>query len=1114
MVFQGATTASFTGIRGSNITVSNSTFTITTGVVGIDIGAGYDNITFSGNTFNINNGLYLFRTITAGGTINFSTNTITGYSSGALFNINQNGTFNIIGNTITINGTTPDVFTATSGTGAVTIQSNNITISTKTSNNVIYFFAGTWTVNIDSNVITNTDVTQAQSIINIKNQTSPVIQNNTIDTSSTGPLRHIVISSTGTAGGTLQIKNNTLRSRSTSDMIVIVGTDAADAGSTKLNGGIIENNTIYAAIYYDPSQVTSDTHAIYYSQNVNAIIRYNTIIGAGMGVVIKGTGEAYSSGGVYYNKIINSNAVASIRIKGVKNVPVYNNSVYSNSTLTSRLVYITEYNAGETATGTILKNNILYCGNCNAVEINDGSQTNFVSDYNNIFRDTGTIIGVMGATTYSNFSSWQTAGFDTHGVNANPLYTNAGSYNFILQPGSPAINIGTDLGFIRDFVNTSVPQGTLPDAGAYEFLLPSSPSSLAQYKSDGTTTISSGAFTGESTVTLKFSMSSTNTSDSLTPQLEVRENGTAFTNAVTNSGSAVTYSGSAVTGTVTVTGLTSGTTYHWQARINNSAGAGSWVSMGGNPDFQVDTSAPSIPGAPSTTTPTAITKPVWTWTASTDSGGSGLANPAYTLQWSTDSSFGSGVNTTTVNTNSFTHSTALTDGTWYFRVKATDAVNNSSSYSTSGTVVIDTAGPTSGSLSSPTGYSTNTKPTLVFKKASDAGSSLSSYSVSLDDGKNKNYSTSGIPTSGNGTSNYVWKDDSTVKVTFVNENDSDSGNDEIQVYFKGLDTTELSEGKHTWTVTAYDNASNSTSKSADFYIDKTSPSISELAIANVSTVLSGVSYNLNITNRMPSFSGLAFDSYQGSTVTNSNGTKDTFDKVSSGPQTITLTFKKQKSDKTYTDYSTKDFSLSDIQDTNGDKKSTRFYVTTPFPLVDGYYQVTLVLKDSAGNSYSQPVFYIALNSSGINPVQKIFTNSLDTKVTEQNTVPATTTEEKQQVKENGYIVKVKVVDTQNKPAAGAKVTIHSKVQETTTDKNGIALFNSVEPGQHKILIAYSGYSVEQSVNLTGDVKEFDFNIQVKQTNAFLNPQVILVIGIMAFIILITVVLLIKAKRKA
>lgn len=227
----------------------------------------------------------------------------------------------------------------------------------------------------------------------------------------------------------------------------------------------------------------------------------------------------------------------------------------------------------------------------------------------------------------------------------------------------------------------------------------------------------------------------------------------------------------------------------------------------------------------------------------------------------------------------------------WIKAQYTNMTSGFSNVSTSETY--DGTPPASFDLISITGYTKdNTRPSLSFRKSSDTNG-ISSYSVNLDSGKNKSYSTSGIPSSGNGSASYIWKDDNDLKIEFLNENDSDSSNDEIRVYFKGLNSSELTEGKHTWSVTAYDPASNSTNKSADFYIDKTSPSISDLAIANVSTVLSGVSYNLDITNRMPSFSGLATVSYQGSTTTNSNGTKDTFDKVSSGPQTITLTFKKQ-----------------------------------------------------------------------------------------------------------------------------------------------------------------------------------------------------------------------------
>lgn len=145
------------------------------------------------------------------------------------------------------------------------------------------------------------------------------------------------------------------------------------------------------------------------------------------------------------------------------------------------------------------------------------------------------------------------------------------------------------------------------------------------------------------------------------------------------------------------------------------------------------------------------------------------------------------------------------------------------------------------------------------------------------------------------------------------------------------------------------------------------------------------------------------------------------------------------------------------------------------------------------------------------------TNNLDIVSSELNVVnnPTPTLSQNEEIKPtvfNGYDVKVKVIDTNKKPVQGAKVTIHSKVQETTTDKNGIALFNSVEPGQHKILIAYNNFEGEQTVNLTGDVKEFDFNIQVKEQNAFLNKQVMGVIGIMGLVIVGLVVFLLYRFR--
>jgi len=297
-------------------------------------------------------------------------------------------------------------------------------------------------------------------------------------------------------------------------------------------------------------------------------------------------------------------------------------------------------------------------------------------------------------------SEIRTSGNWTNGGGGTWTRTFTGSDDFRSTYNSAMINAGTTVaGRTTDILGNPI-VGT-PDIGPYEFQSPVAPTSLSQYKSDGTTAISAGSWTKETSAVLKFSLSSVNSSDSFTPHVEIQPNATAFTNTQTNTGTAVVYSGTAVTGTVTVTGLSDGTIYHWQARGSNAASTGSWTAfLGGNPDFGVDTTAPTIPGTPSTTTPTATTKPVWTWTASTD-GSSGLPTTPYTIQWCGNAGFtGCGANVSTSTTNTFTHVDALSDGTWYIRVGATDIAGNMSDYSLNGTVVIGTTGPTITSASS------------------------------------------------------------------------------------------------------------------------------------------------------------------------------------------------------------------------------------------------------------------------------------------------------------------------------------------------------------------------------------------------------------------------------
>ncbi|OGC51105.1 hypothetical protein A2W32_00460 [candidate division WWE3 bacterium RBG_16_37_10] len=290
--------------------------------------------------------------------------------------------------------------------------------------------------------------------------------------------------------------------------------------------------------------------------------------------------------------------------------------------------------------------------------------------------------------------------------------------------------------------------------------IPRSPSSLAQYKSDGITSISTGGYTEQTSVVLSFSMEDPNSSDTLTPSVEVRPIGTSFTDTATHSGSAVAYSGSPVTGTVTVPSLTADTGYHWQAKICDAASnCSSWVSYGGNAesaaDFTIDTSAPTTPGTPSTTTPTTDTTPSWTWTASTDSG-SGLAATPYTVEWCQDSGFsGCGANTATSATNSYTHATALAEGTWYLRVKATDVVGNVSSYSSNGTVVIDTTAPTTPGTPASTSLTTDTTPEWTWTASTDSGVGLATTPYTVDWCQDSGFSGCGSNTSTSSTNSFT-----------------------------------------------------------------------------------------------------------------------------------------------------------------------------------------------------------------------------------------------------------------------------------------------------------------------------------------------------------------------
>lgn len=211
-------------------------------------------------------------------------------------------------------------------------------------------------------------------------------------------------------------------------------------------------------------------------------------------------------------------------------------------------------------------------------------------------------------------------------------------------------------------------------------------------------------------------------------------------------------------GTITPTGsypsLTDGTIatgncYQYQYLVSDNAGNQTiYTSLN---IVKIDTQAPSIPGIPTTDSPTTNTKPTLTWTASADLS-SGLANPAYTVKWSKDSTFNTEVSSSTTNTNSYTIQIELSIGTWYFKVNAVDILGNTSAYSLNGTLVVNSLPSRSSSLSS-TGSSNSHSiqtldKTITIKVVDSNGNNVVGAKVVLDSGPIVYTDSNGVATFG------------------------------------------------------------------------------------------------------------------------------------------------------------------------------------------------------------------------------------------------------------------------------------------------------------------------------------------------------------------------------
>jgi len=245
-------------------------------------------------------------------------------------------------------------------------------------------------------------------------------------------------------------RNNSLTSVNASGYLLQAGDESPNVYNNNLDGEIITGNKLT----WNGTDIASITHGIFTGYNINALIKYNYAEKLPMSIIRKSNGMTNTSGGVAYN-IINKTPKAAVVVKGMKNVNIYNNTIYSTQTMYNSSTgtgtwrgLIDIYNntdgglTGAYSSGTKIKNNIFYTKyQIYNIKIDNAEcLTDFESDYNIFYSESGTpLFNYLGQV--KTFAQWQALGYDTHSIVINPNFN-----NFTDFVPNARLDYGTNLG--------------------------------------------------------------------------------------------------------------------------------------------------------------------------------------------------------------------------------------------------------------------------------------------------------------------------------------------------------------------------------------------------------------------------------------------------------------------------------------------------------------------------------------------------------------------------------------------------------------------------------------------------------------------------------------------
>jgi hypothetical protein len=203
--------------------------------------------------------------------------------------------------------------------------------------------------------------------------------------------------------------------------------------------------------------------------------------------------------------------------------------------------------------------------------------------------------GAVGSTNEASGGFWPASDTDTYQTYGNSSYKwgetwtaadiNNANFGVVISASSGGTKTNLFVDDIRITVYYTPAGNTAPD----------DPVSLAQYKTDGTTQITQGGTTDETSIIIKADVDDTD-ANNVSIEAEIVLNAGSFTGTANcAAGSSVSVPGTAQ---VTCSGLSDGNDYKWRVRAYDGSDYSNWVAYGGNPDVSINLGGNSTPNEP------------------------------------------------------------------------------------------------------------------------------------------------------------------------------------------------------------------------------------------------------------------------------------------------------------------------------------------------------------------------------------------------------------------------------------------------------------------------------------------------------------------------------------